>query len=247
MIDLYNNLIFQINKLQYTLNAQLSSYIRELKDENSISVILTILGISFIYGVIHAFGPGHGKALVASYFLKSNQNYKKAFKMGYLISVIHALSAMSITFVIYFVLHSVFSKTFKEVSQITIKISAVLIVLIGIYLLYEAYTNKHHSCGKSKGGKRSDFFIALGAGIVPCPGVMTVILFSMVLGKLYLGVLSALLMSLGMGLTISMAAIAALGAKKGGNKYIKKHEHTIEYVSAFIIIFLGLFLFGLFS
>ncbi len=245
-MEFYKSFIYEISKLQYTLNSQLSSYFRELKDETSLSVIFAILGISFIYGVIHALGPGHGKALVASYFLRSNQSYKKAFKMGYLISIIHALSAMSITFIIYFILNSVFSKTFKEISSITVKISAVLIVFVGFYLVYEAYKNRHYCEKVSKNGKKSDFFVALTAGIVPCPGVMTVILFSIALGKLYLGVFSALLMSMGMGLTISVAATVALGTKKSGGAYIKKYEHTFEYASGFLIIFLGFFLFGIF-
>jgi ABC-type nickel/cobalt efflux system permease component RcnA len=240
-MDFYKSFLFEINKIQYMLNSKISLYFRELQQDNSISLSLMIIFIAFIYGTIHAMGPGHGKAIVSSYFLKSNKNYKSAFKMGYLISIIHAISAMSLTFIIYYLLHTVFSKTFNEATAIAMRVSAVMIIIVGIYLLYEAIYQKHGNCQMEKKSK-NDFFVALSAGIVPCPGVMTVLFFSMALGKIIVGVLSAIAMSIGMGLTISLVATFVVSAKKQGG-FIKKNEYLFEYISAILIICLGCFLF----
>ncbi len=45
------------------------------------------------------------------------------------------------------------------------------------------------------------------SGIVPCPGVMTLSFFAITLGEFSLGIISALFMSLGMGLTISAVGL----------------------------------------
>ena len=74
MIEFYNQLVKQIIMLQYQLNSYISTTIRSLNEDNSFSTSLLILGIAFLYGLIHAAGPGHGKALVAFYFT-SNKDH----------------------------------------------------------------------------------------------------------------------------------------------------------------------------
>lgn len=40
------------------------------------------MGIAFVYGLIHAAGPEHGKALVALYFTTNHSDYKVVGKSG---------------------------------------------------------------------------------------------------------------------------------------------------------------------
>ena len=174
MSDFFNLILKKFIEIQQQLNAAISSNFREIGDENALIPILTILSIAFIYGVIHALGPGHGKLLVSSYFLRNNRSYREAFKMGYLISLIHTLSALTISFVLYYLLEVVFSQTFQEVSFYMRKISTLLIIGVAIYLFFE----QHKEHYKSDTTQRSDLSIALSAGVIPCPGVMTIILFS---------------------------------------------------------------------
>ncbi len=236
MIEFFNTILHYITKFQHQFQSIIASNFREIKEENSILSIAIILGISLIYGVVHALGPGHGKALVAGYFLSNNHSYKKAFKMGYMISIIHALSALSVTFFVYYVLTVIFSKTFHDTSIYMTKASGILIILIGIYMFFEHH---NHNENKNKNSNKSDFAIALGAGIVPCPGVMTVVLFSIMMGKVIVGVIAAILMSIGMGFTISLSAILATATrKKGGDKI----SNIFPYIGNSMIICLGIYL-----
>ena len=142
MIEFLNTLLHHITKYQQEFQSIIASNFRAIKEENSLLSIATILGISLIYGIVHALGSGHGKALVAGYFLGNNHSYKKAFKMGYLISFIHALSALSITFFVYYLLTAIFSKTFHDTSIYMTKASGVLIIAIGIYLFLNTIKRK---------------------------------------------------------------------------------------------------------
>ena len=235
MSDLFNLFLKKFIELQQELNAAISSTFREIGDGNSLIPILTILGIAFIYGVVHALGPGHGKLLVSSYFLRNNRSYKEAFKMGYLISIIHTISALSISFVLYYLLEVVFSQTFQEVSFYMTKISALLIIGVGIYLFFEQH--KEHQL--SELNQRSDLSIALSAGVIPCPGVMTIILFSILIGNVLVGIAAAVFMSVGMGLTISLSAIVATATR---GKTPSKISKVFPFIGNSMILLLGVYL-----
>lgn len=238
----YSEFIHTITSWQYKLNAIVSSHMRSFESEDSLMGILIILGISFVYGVIHAAGPGHGKALVGFYFLKEGGSYKRVFKMGYLIATIHATSALLFTFGVYYLLNTIFSRTFREISQISVTVSAVLIIIVGCYLIYEAYKHKNERDKEVKASKKSDFAIAFSAGVVPCPGVMTITLFSISLGHIFLGVASAVVMSIGMGLTISLAGIFSVALQKKNANAFGKYGYILESFAALLIIALGVFL-----
>lgn len=241
-MSLYHEFIGQIVDWQYHLNSSVASYIQSV-NENGLTAVMVVLAISFIYGLVHAAGPGHGKALVSFYFLSRGGSYKKAIKLGYLISIVHALSALSITFIVYFILHGLFSKTFKELSNISMVISAVMIIAVGIYLLIKAIKAKKEKEQTDFSKEKSEYAVAFSAGIVPCPGVMSIVLFCISTGNLYLGVLSAIAMSLGMGFTISLAGILTSYASSKSGNYLKTKGYLLEMLGAIFIILLGIFLF----
>jgi ABC-type nickel/cobalt efflux system permease component RcnA len=239
---MYSEFIQTITQWQYELNKFIGSNIRELKDESSLITSLTIIAIAFIYGVVHAAGPGHGKALVAFYFTSNKSSYKKAFKVGYLISMFHAASALIFTFGIYFILEKMFRKNFNELSNIAINISAFMIILVGLYLLYEVYTHRKEKEEEFKPNNKSELAISFSAGVVPCPGVMTIVLFCIVIGQYTVGILSALAMSIGMGLTISLAGILSIALNKKANGLLSSYGFVLQIFGALLVLGLGLIL-----
>jgi len=230
---------------QYSLNKYITSSIKHVNDDSSVFVFLTVLGIAFLYGLIHAAGPGHGKAIVGFYFTgdTKNKNYLKAFEMGYLISIIHTVSALLTTFALYFVLKSMFYKNFRETYENILHISAGMIIIVGLYIVYEAFKNKNSNEVQVK-NEKSKYMVAFSAGIVPCPGVMTIVLFSIIQKKFFLAICSAISMSIGMGLTISIVGILGILFRKKTTSFNKNIGYILQMLSGIIIIILGLFLFS---
>lgn len=241
-MEFYSQFLKQLTLWQYQLNSYISTTIRSLNDDNSLSVSLTILSIAFLYGLIHAAGPGHGKALVAFYFTSNKSDYKKAFKMGYMISIIHAISALIFTFGIFFILKTMFRKNFTEFSAIAMQVSAVMIIIVGIYLIYEAYKSKKMRELKIEKSNKSEFAVAFSAGIVPCPGVMTIVLFCIVLKQFILGILAALAMSIGMGMTISLVGIFSIALNKKVGGFLDNKGYILELLGGVLVCLLGIFL-----
>jgi ABC-type nickel/cobalt efflux system permease component RcnA len=149
----YQEFIKEITYLQFKFNKLVSTNIRALDSEDSLWAMAVVLGISLIYGIVHALGPGHGKAIVGFYFLQHGGDKKRAFKLGYLISLVHAASALTVTFVLYFILDVIFSKTFKLTSDYSMKISAAMIIIIGFYLVYESIKERNKK-DKFEGDKK---------------------------------------------------------------------------------------------
>ena len=243
MIELYNQLLKQLIILQYQLNSYISTTIRSLNDDNALSTSLLILSIAFLYGLIHAAGPGHGKALVAFYFTSNKSDYKKAFKIGYMISIIHAISALIFTFGIFYILKTMFRRNFNEISGVAMQISASMIVLVGLYLIYEAYKSKKVKEKKIKHHAKGEYAVAFSAGVVPCPGVMTIVLFCIVLKQYLLGILAAITMSIGMGLTISVAGILSILFNKKAGNFLDSNGYLLEIIGGILVLSLGIFLF----
>jgi len=241
-MELYSQFIKQLTLWQYELNSYISTTIRSINDENTLSSSLLILAIAFVYGLVHAAGPGHGKALVAFYFTSNKNDYKKAFKMGYMISIFHAISALLFTFGIFFILKSMFRQNFNELSQIAIQISAVMIIFVAIYLIVHAIKERNLKEKSEVPRSKSETAVAFSAGVVPCPGVMTIVLFCIVLKQYLLGILAALSMSIGMGLTISLAGILSIALNKKASGFLQTKTYMLEIFGGVLILLLGLFL-----
>ena len=245
MTEFFSAILKKITLLQYELNSTISSNIRAMDDANYISIYFLVIGIAFVYGLIHAAGPGHGKALIALYFSKGKNDYKEAFKLGYMISIIHAISAITITFTLYFIIKSMFRQNFNEFSGTAMIISSVMIILVGCYLIFNAIREKYKPCCSDENIKKdkSKYAVALSVGLIPCPGIMTIVLFCIMLKKFTLGIMAAIAMSIGMGLTISIVGIfSVLFANKTSN-FVTKKAYMLEVISGLLIVTLGLFLF----
>lgn len=254
---------FLSSSLEKTKNS-LKEILQDIKTNNTPSGYFWLLLFSFVYGVIHAIGPGHGKSLVSSYFLNQNCSYTKAFNISLLIGVVHTFSAFFLTLSIYYILNSLFTNI-SSVEQMATKISAFIIIFIALYLLYKKLAKKQNSkqffvskkqsmlktpqnntsnfsCGcNSCTVNSTDLGVILAAGIVPCPGTVTIFIFTMSLNIYYVGFISAVFMSLGMSFIIFLTALLSIKVKTKLTKN-KTIILLLEYGSLFFILSLGLIL-----
>lgn len=237
----YQDFLNFIIKTQQKLNIQISDYFDRLDAGESI-VFFYILLVSFIYGLVHALGPGHGKMVIASYFLAKEAKIKEAFKAGFLTSVIHTLSALAITGILYLFFQNKVTKYFQDINANMYKVSAVFIILIACYLLYEVFKHRNEEEKLENIKSKNLFAVSFSIGIVPCPGVMTITLFAMILGYINLGIMSAVTMSIGMGITISLAAIFATQVKNSKLKNYRVYMDILTFSAIAILFCLGLFL-----
>jgi hypothetical protein len=116
---------------------KMENLIEDIKETDSLLSYSWLLFFSFLYGVLHAIGPGHGKSLVSAYFLSENHSKTKALSISLLIGVVHTFSAFLLTLTLYFILNVLFANIFTDVEKVATKISGGVIILVAVYLLYK--------------------------------------------------------------------------------------------------------------
>ena len=112
---------------------QLSHLIRESKADGSAAY--TLLGISFIYGVFHAAGPGHGKAVISSYLVANDETWRRGVVLSFASAVLQSLTAIVIVAVAAVLLGAT-AKAMGNTVRVIEMVSYGLIVLIGLRLLW---------------------------------------------------------------------------------------------------------------
>ena len=63
------------------------------------SAVWTLLALSFPYGIVHAAGPGHGKAVVSSYLLATRQTLRNGIVLAFMASLAQAVGAIALILV----------------------------------------------------------------------------------------------------------------------------------------------------
>ena len=166
---LANGLLQKLAHQQMLLNERISHQFKAVRDTGSSTAFFTILALAFFYGVLHAAGPGHGKSIVAAYFVANEARWTSGVVMGGIISLLQGLTAIVVVFLLSLVLKT--SQMAIENNGAMVEfISYGLVVLIGLVLFYRAVTGKghnhhhgpvsfghdhhdhdHHACGRDHG------------------------------------------------------------------------------------------------
>ncbi|WP_334392624.1 nickel/cobalt transporter [Bradyrhizobium sp. AZCC 2262] len=73
---------------------EMSSTIRAAKSDGS--AVWTLLGISFAYGIFHAAGPGHGKAVISSYLVANEETARRGIVLSFASALLQALVAVAL-------------------------------------------------------------------------------------------------------------------------------------------------------
>src|SRR6202171_4218992 len=73
---------------------EMSATIRAAKSDGS--AVWTLLAISFAYGIFHAAGPGHGKAVISSYLVANQETAKRGIVLSFASALMQSLVAVVI-------------------------------------------------------------------------------------------------------------------------------------------------------
>ncbi len=111
----------------------LSGLIRAAKADGSAAY--TLLGISFLYGIFHAAGPGHGKAVISSYLVANDETWRRGIVLSFASAILQALVAVVIVGIAAAMLGAT-AKVMGEAVRVIEIASYALIMAIGLRLLW---------------------------------------------------------------------------------------------------------------
>ncbi len=112
---------------------QFSSLLRAAKADGSAA--WSLFGLSFLYGIFHAAGPGHGKAVISSYIVANNETWTRGVVLSFASALLQALVAVAVVGVAAALLNATAATMGRAVNVIEI-VSYSLIIVIGVRLLW---------------------------------------------------------------------------------------------------------------
>ena len=120
---------------QAEINRQLASAVRDIRTGNPLLATLVLAGLSFAYGVLHAAGPGHGKAVISSYVLANERTVRRGIALSFLAALIQGLSALVVVAILVLVLKAT-GLTMKATEAWLETASWALVAAVGAWLLW---------------------------------------------------------------------------------------------------------------
>lgn len=125
----------------------LSTAVRAVRTDRS--AMWTLTGLSFAYGVFHAAGPGHGKAVVSSYLLANERALRRGLVISLFAALLQGVVAIVLIGILALVLHAT-SPVMRDTASLIEKASFAGISLLGLWLVWRkgrelfcAWTNPH--------------------------------------------------------------------------------------------------------
>jgi nickel/cobalt transporter (NicO) family protein len=112
---------------------QFSGLIRAARSDGSAA--WTLFGVAFLYGIFHAAGPCHGKAVISSYVVANEETWMRGVVLSLASALLQAIVAVAIVGVAAALLNATAATMNATVRWIEI-VSYALIVLIGLRLLW---------------------------------------------------------------------------------------------------------------
>ncbi len=122
---------------QRQLHRQLADQVERFSDELSWQTAQALLWLSFLYGVFHAAGPGHGKAVLTTYLLTHPAQLKKGLFLSVVAALLQGVTAILLVTFLVLVLGWLAREAFSQVVYVEM-LSFALVALVGIYLLGRA-------------------------------------------------------------------------------------------------------------
>jgi nickel/cobalt exporter len=118
---------------QSEIYLQMSSTIRAAKSDGS--AVWTLLAISFAYGIFHAAGPGHGKAVISSYLVANEETARRGIVLSFVSALMQSLVAVLIVGIGAWLLN-VTAKTMCGAERVIEIASYTLIAAFGVRLVW---------------------------------------------------------------------------------------------------------------
>jgi ABC-type nickel/cobalt efflux system permease component RcnA len=112
---------------------EMSATIRAAKSDGS--AVWTLLAISFAYGIFHAAGPGHGKAVISSYLVANQETARRGIVLSFASALMQSLVAVVIVGICAWLLNAT-AKTMCGAEKAIEVVSYALIAAFGARLVW---------------------------------------------------------------------------------------------------------------
>ncbi|MBE1208049.1 nickel/cobalt transporter [Aminobacter carboxidus] len=132
---LFSELLNWINVHQQQFYRSLTGSLKAMRDGESGGIWL-LVGLSFAYGIFHAAGPGHGKAVISSYMLANEVALRRGVMLSFVSAFLQGATAVVLMTLVFLVLRGT-SVSMTNATWFLETVSYALIAAFGAWLLWK--------------------------------------------------------------------------------------------------------------
>lgn len=136
--QLWRELLFYVQREQNGLRREITKTLAALRQGGDGSAWWSMVSLGFVYGVLHAVGPGHGKAVVSTFLLTQPSGYKSALGLAVGGALLQGLSAIVWVAVTLGLMQWLIREAVGQVIWAE-RFSYVLIILVGVYIVWRQW------------------------------------------------------------------------------------------------------------
>ena len=127
-----------------------------------------LAGLSFLYGVLHAAGPGHGKAVLASYMVANPRALRRGIALSFLAALLQALVAVALVALLSLVFRAT-AVGMREGAALIETVSYVGVAGLGLWLTWRKGAALLAAFRARAGAGPAPFALAFAAPEAPAP------------------------------------------------------------------------------
>jgi ABC-type nickel/cobalt efflux system permease component RcnA len=217
-------------------------------------VVLLALLAALAYGMLHAFTPGHGKAMVGAYLVGSRGTPKHALLLGLTVTITHTIGVYALGAVTLFLSAYILPERLYPILSMA---SGLLVVVIGASLFLSRWRASHRPAavahthgpndptGHAHGGTahthmlpagqtvtvRSLLALGISGGLIPCPTALLVMLGAIALNRVAFGLVLILAFSLGLAAVLVSTGLALVWAGRWMERR-QVNERMVRWIGA---------------
>ena len=145
---MWPSLVISSIQWQREVNSELADLLYEAKS-NPWGAGSYLIGFSFIYGMLHSLGPGHGKVIVSTYLATHPTKAKASLVLTIVSAFLQALVAILLVSVLLWGF-SASMRMVNDKANMFVSLSFALVALVGALICWKALRNIYRSIRKPK-------------------------------------------------------------------------------------------------
>jgi ABC-type nickel/cobalt efflux system permease component RcnA len=251
---------------QREFHRRLTEELGEMKEREASALWLIL--ISFLYGIFHAAGPGHGKAVLTTYLLTHGREVRRGVSMACAAALMQGTTAVVLVYGLILLAGWLPRETHAAVDWME-RFSFMLVTAIGLFLLWRGIGSVKKTLNNSRAQSVQDEYdsqdiqpeqikqaknwrailgVVLSVGLRPCSGAVLLLIFAHIMQIHWAGIAAVLAMSAGTAITVSTLALLAVNArqlmlaltKNGSSKWWRIGGGVTIVLGGAVILYIGL-------
>jgi ABC-type nickel/cobalt efflux system permease component RcnA len=267
----FGDLVPALQDLHRTFHESLAGSLHALQDTGSATALVSLVAGGFLYGVLHAIGPGHGKVVIGAYMFADARTLRQGLLITALSSLLQAAVAIALVLALFFALglaHGAMASATTWMEWVSLGLLAVVGVILvvrgavflrGQHGISDNSRRGHHGCSETASrcacghapserqlrdvhDLRGMAAVVASVGLRPCSGALLLMSLACLAGQIGAGIAATLAMGAGTGLSVAAVAYGALRSRRWLLTLVSATEERLATVTGFASILGGLVL-----